>query len=175
MFDITEGANMLTERSSIWLTVTALLIHCSAIKRRVMSWQFMAFMSSRTASKAAMLLHPRRRPHSPQTCAIRSKHLKWPCDTLALIRPRGSPAPLGAAEAIMWQRNSIIAQVFHRRHIGTPLSPRWRDSCEQAPNGRTSDNESGGTDWRWNYSVKSALKIRLCLMDGIVFVTPQFQ
>lgn len=63
MFDITEGANMLTKRSSIWLTVTALLIHCSAIKSRVMSWQFMAFKSSAIKNK---------------TCLIRSKHLKWP-------------------------------------------------------------------------------------------------
>lgn len=60
MFDIAEGANMLTKRSPIWLTVTALLIHCSAIKSRVMSWQFMAFKSSRIAGKAAAPLKIRR-------------------------------------------------------------------------------------------------------------------
>lgn len=108
MFDITEGANMLTKRSSIWLTVTALLIHCSAIKSRVMSWQFMAFKSSRVAGKAAALLKIRRVWFGQNT---------WngPLVALALIRPRAFPAPLEPAGAIVWQQNAIISQLSHRR------------------------------------------------------------
>lgn len=76
-----RAQNMLTKRSSIWLTVTALLIHCSAIKCRVMSRQFMAFESSRVAAKAAELLKIRRARFGQNT---------WngPRDVLALIWPR---------------------------------------------------------------------------------------
>lgn len=169
MFDITQGANMLTKRSSIWLTVTALLIHCSAIKSRVMPWQFMAFTSSRIADKAAVLLKIRH---------VRFGQNTWngPCDVLALIWPHAFPAPLEPAGAIMWQQNTIVSRVSHRRRIAARFFPHWCDSCERAANGRTRDNDpkqkwddSGGTDWWWNYSVKSALKIKLRLMDGIVF------
>lgn len=79
MFYITEGANTLTRRSSIWFTVTALLIHCSPIKSRVMSWQFTALTSSRIATKSRNaikalndgFIHHRR-------VWFWSKRLKWP-------------------------------------------------------------------------------------------------
>lgn len=124
---------------------------------------------ARVAGKAAALLKIRRVWFGQNT---------WngPCVALALIWPRAFPAPLEPAGAIMWQQNAIISQLSHRRHVAARFLPHWCDSCEQAANGRTRDNDpeqewddSGGTDWWWNYSVKSALKIKLRLMDGIVF------
>lgn len=173
---VTENANTLTRRSAIWFTVTALFIHCLPVKCRVMSWQFIAFMSSRIATKSQNAIKAR------YGGFIRSWNTRnGPCGVLALISPLCRfPAPLEATATVMWQWNMIILQVW--RHMRTRFVPHWCDNCKPAPSSRTSDNDpkqkwddSGGTDWWWNDSVKSVPKIKLWLIDGIVFATAQSQ
>lgn len=179
MFDITEGANTLTRRSSIWFTVTALLIHCSPIKCRLISRKFTAFMSSRIATKGRNAI----KAHNDgfirhRRVWFRSKHLKWP-----VWRFRPYLATWSFSCSIRSRRGCNVAAErdyfsgFPSRPQDAICSPlMWQTSTSS----RTSDNDpeqkwddSGGTDWWWNHSVRRVLKMKLWLMDAIVFATAQ--
>lgn len=171
MFDITEGANTLTRRSSIRCPVTALLIHCSPIKCRLISRKFTAFMSSRIATKSrnAIKAHD-----ATDVFDFAPNTWNGPCGVSGLISPLGRfSAPLEAAGAVMWQRNGIISPVF-RHGARTPLVPHWCDK-PAPPAGRAittpSRNETTVAEVIGGEII--VLKMKLWLMDAIVFATVQ--